>query len=1041
MPPKQQLDKSAWSWAETTDPSAITVQHIKTAYHLDLKPCKLGICKRNCKGNPFCLNSIGERVWFGEIDDRNWHDVDDPESERRKNGMFVGLKNLGATCYVNTFLQLWFHNHNVRKAIYQWRDPDFKKISSEEWSPNTICDHLQVIFAMLELSERRYIDPSGFINYLGLDAGQQQDAQEFSKLFLSLLEESLERNAVSTGTNIVPYQFQGKYAYVTRCSKCNNMSDYVSQFYELDLSIRGHKTLEDAINGFLEEEKLEGDNQYMCTVCQSKQNATRTIQLKLLPPVLNLQLLRFVFEKEAGHKKKLNSFIQFPDVLDMNKFTKDGTSALYDLSAVLIHRGPTAFSGHYIAHIKDQRSQAWFKFNDQEIEKMKGRNLQLGNEDDPQEAKQLKGTRTPKGYHSSRNAYMLVYIKKDAENRAENGDQFTTDVARQREKGKSQNQGDGKDKKSVSQDIQFLPSHVLNYVEQDNKKFEKWIEELVTMREKSIEKGKEKQENIKSIFSEMVCDSDNKIFEFMSHQWLTKWLSNPSKAGPIDNKPYLCKHGKIDPDSASKLKCIAEKGADYLYEKFGGGPRMQGENLLCELCVRKKCCIIRTKQQIAEDEKLISSSMKFSFDGQPCYWIGKSSFRSWRRLALENLGDYEKSWSKDLEEDFDQNEYSNYSPQSTEHIVKFNEDLLCEGHLKLGPDESSRRLIPELVWLRLKMYFPGCPEFTSDAPLCENCLNINFEEQRVKEKNKATAQEQKSALLDLFHDRKRPTVLKTDEQIFLVNSDFVDSWRRFVRDTGNKELVTDVLNYTLICEHAKFLYPPDPDGRLAIDDRVVYLYAGEWQVLQSFFSVDVEISLLMLKDEAGVEKVICHPEACEECVTNRLEQEERNKFHYKDAIIYIRKVAKGSEIASLGDDSVSEDPDFQQSRKRKDSFDSTDGPPDKISKLDTAEIRKSQRRRKVRGEKELKVSSNQTLKDLKIQVMKLFSVPPFDQNLSLNGTPLVENSETLSSLRIMPGSIIMLKADEPVEDPMLLEDMYAASDHQESGFKGTSLSR
>ena len=45
-----------------------------------------------------------------------------------------------------------------------------------------------------------------------------------------------------------------------------------------------------------QEEKLEGENQYMCNVCNSKQNAVRSIQLQTLPPVLNLQLLRFVFD-------------------------------------------------------------------------------------------------------------------------------------------------------------------------------------------------------------------------------------------------------------------------------------------------------------------------------------------------------------------------------------------------------------------------------------------------------------------------------------------------------------------------------------------------------------------------------------------------------------------------------------------------------------------------------------------------------------------------------------------------------------------------
>ena len=46
-----------------------------------------------------------------------------------------------------------------------------------------------------------------------------------------------------------------------------------------------------------QEEHLEGDNQYMCGQCNSKQNATRSIGLRSLPPVLNMQLLRFVFER------------------------------------------------------------------------------------------------------------------------------------------------------------------------------------------------------------------------------------------------------------------------------------------------------------------------------------------------------------------------------------------------------------------------------------------------------------------------------------------------------------------------------------------------------------------------------------------------------------------------------------------------------------------------------------------------------------------------------------------------------------------------
>jgi len=47
----------------------------------------------------------------------------------------------------------------------------------------------------------------------------------------------------------------------------------------------------------VQEQVLNGDNQYYCERCACKHDARRRIRLKSLPPVLNFQLARFVFEK------------------------------------------------------------------------------------------------------------------------------------------------------------------------------------------------------------------------------------------------------------------------------------------------------------------------------------------------------------------------------------------------------------------------------------------------------------------------------------------------------------------------------------------------------------------------------------------------------------------------------------------------------------------------------------------------------------------------------------------------------------------------
>lgn len=41
--------------------------------------------------------------------------------------------------------------------------------------------------------------------------------------------------------------------------------------------------------------------------------------------------------------------------------------AVYDLSAILVHKGSMANSGHYVAHIKDDRTSEWWQFDDEQV--------------------------------------------------------------------------------------------------------------------------------------------------------------------------------------------------------------------------------------------------------------------------------------------------------------------------------------------------------------------------------------------------------------------------------------------------------------------------------------------------------------------------------------------------------------------------------------------------------------------------------------------------------------------------------------------------
>lgn len=73
------------------------------------------------------------------------------------------------------------------------------------------------------------------------------------------------------------------------------------------LNIKGHKSVQECLESYLSAEVLEGENKYFCDHCASKERAERYIELdpKRLPQTITLQLMRFVYDAQAGRKKKL----------------------------------------------------------------------------------------------------------------------------------------------------------------------------------------------------------------------------------------------------------------------------------------------------------------------------------------------------------------------------------------------------------------------------------------------------------------------------------------------------------------------------------------------------------------------------------------------------------------------------------------------------------------------------------------------------------------------------------------------------------------
>ena len=90
----------------------------------------------------------------------------------------------------------------------------------------------------------------------------------------------------------------------------------------MELSIHSEKSsvnITSCISNLIKDEILSGDNKYHCDNCGLVE-AVRRLKLIKLPPVLNFQLLRFVYDPAKGSKKKLSTSVKFPRVLDMSEF-------------------------------------------------------------------------------------------------------------------------------------------------------------------------------------------------------------------------------------------------------------------------------------------------------------------------------------------------------------------------------------------------------------------------------------------------------------------------------------------------------------------------------------------------------------------------------------------------------------------------------------------------------------------------------------------------------------------------------------------------
>lgn len=289
-----------------------------------------------------------------------------------------GIENLGATCYLNTQLQCLAQNPAFLNGIFSWR------VVNSTHNMNSVMSKMQLLFAQMVLGGDCKLSTLDFSNALGLQHNEQQDPNEFARLLFERMEESFQQcDKDGDLANLLRHIFQGATTYETICMTCQHTSERSEGFMDLNIPIvkraaakdKSEKDIKDffgksadtdvqyCLDQYICAEILDGDNQYFCSECDCKRDARRVLKLTELPPVLNVQLSRYVFDLTQYVKKKLSDKVLLPTTLSVPK--SDGTTKKYLLCAVMRHQGTSAYSGHYVAEAMDWLTGQWFEFNDE----------------------------------------------------------------------------------------------------------------------------------------------------------------------------------------------------------------------------------------------------------------------------------------------------------------------------------------------------------------------------------------------------------------------------------------------------------------------------------------------------------------------------------------------------------------------------------------------------------------------------------------------------------------------------------------------------
>jgi ubiquitin C-terminal hydrolase len=261
----------------------------------------------------------------------------------RNNNNHVGIINLGATCHLNSLLQVLYHNKKFRQLIY---------LAYIDNKDSIILSELSLLFALLDKSITSTISAKDLTLAFGWNRSQT-GSQQCSFELLNVFFEALQQTSTLLDDGIKKL-FKGTICNVLKCPTCNYSSKKIEDYYYLTLNppIKSNKkmrTLEEIIRDcFFNKEIVD----WNCSECNENVQALKYEEILSLPETIIIHLNRLNFDYETMRRQKLTYPMSFPNQLLAKSFFNNDNddfklmlNDVFEFDSCIIHGGSA--NGYY----------------------------------------------------------------------------------------------------------------------------------------------------------------------------------------------------------------------------------------------------------------------------------------------------------------------------------------------------------------------------------------------------------------------------------------------------------------------------------------------------------------------------------------------------------------------------------------------------------------------------------------------------------------------------------------------------------------------